>query len=314
MAMMETHTQPSPDIAAVVVTFNRKALLLQCLHCLLQQEGAVCDILVVDNASADGTEEAVLPLLGDRVHYMRLNQNLGGAGGFHMGMRKALEMGYRRLWLMDDDTQPRPDALQALLEAEIIAPADYGCLSSVALWTDGSPCRMNRQKLRKETAADSRTGKNGMARISQATFVSLFLRAETVRSVGLPIREFFIWGDDIEYTRRIAVRRKMPSYRVENSRVVHAMPANTGSSIAFDSPERFGRYAMAFRNENFTYRQEGLKGFIYYSAKCGLNIARVLLKAKDQRTRRIMIILRAYVGGLLFNPKIEPAPGATKAS
>ena len=232
-------------------------------------------------------------------------QTWAGAGGFSTGIRIAVGMGYRCLWLMDDDTLPHSDALSKLLEADAVAPAGYGFLSSTALWTDGSVCKMNLQKLQKGENEDTALRNHGMQRAVQATFVSLFLRAQTVYHVGLPISEFFIWGDDIEYTRRIAVRHGLPSYVATQSQVVHAMPHNLGSSIALDGPERISRYILAFRNENYTYRQEGLRGFTYYSLKCGWNILRVLLYAKGKRLQRIGIIIGQYFGGLFFNPKIQ---------
>ncbi len=173
---------------------------------------------------------------------------------------------------MDDDCLPEPDALEKLLEADALLGGDYGWLSSVALW---------------------------------ATFVSLFLCAETVRRVGLPIREYFIWGDDIEYTRRIAVREKLLCFVAGQSQVIHAMADNNGSSIANDNQHRIDRYRFAYRNDAFTYRQEGVKGVCYYLAKCGLNFCRILVKAPDQRGKRIRVLLGGMVRGAFFRPEIE---------
>ena len=131
-------------VAAIVVTYNRLELLRQCVEALRAQT-TVCDILIVDNASTDGTAQwlASQPDL----HCRSTGSNLGGAGGFHFGMRWAVEDSYAYVWLMDDDTLPKPDALQKLLEADRVLDGNYGWLSSVALWTDGSECKMNRQKL-----------------------------------------------------------------------------------------------------------------------------------------------------------------------
>ena len=70
-------------------------------------------------------------------------------------------------------------------------------------------------------------------------------------------------------------------------------------------PERIARYNYAFRNENHLFRQEGVRGFIYYSAKCALNLWRILRLSKDHRLRRCLIIVKQYVAGLFFNPNIE---------
>ena len=292
-------------IAAVVVTYNRLPLLQKCIESLRAQT-APCDILVVNNASTDGTgpwlaaQEAAGVLTTHDT-----GENLGGAGGFNKGMRWAVEAGYDFLWVMDDDCLPEPTALEKLLDADAILGGEYGWLSSVALWTDGTECKMNRQKLKKSFYEYSPLMKYGIVQAEQATFVSLFLRAETVRQFGLPIKEFFIWGDDIEYTRRIAVRGKRPSFVAGQSRVIHAMQDNNGSSIATDRAERIDRYRYAYRNEAYTYRQEGIRGFFYYFAKCSLNIYRILAKAKDYQLKRCMIIFRYFLGGLFFNPEVE---------
>ena len=293
-------------VAAVVVTFNRLPLLQKCIEKLAAQS-APCDILVVNNASTDGTSEwlAECEAKNDRLHARDTGLNLGGAGGFHYGMRWAAEAGYETLWLMDDDCLPEPEALQKLLEADALLGGEYGWLSSVALWTDGTECKMNRQKLKKSFYDYSPLLKYGLVQAEQATFVSLLLRADTVRRVGLPIKAYFIWGDDIEYTRRIAVREGMPCFVAGQSRVIHAMADNNGSSIATDRAERIDRYRFAYRNDAFTCRQEGARGVCYYLAKCGLNFCRILAKAPDHRGKRIRVLLSGMVRGAFFRPEIE---------
>lgn len=289
-------------VAAVVVTYNRLALLQQCIAHLKAQT-VPCDILLIDNASTDGT--GAWAAVQKEIQYYNTGANLGGAGGFNIGMRRAVESGYDYVWVMDDDTLPNPDALEKLLEADKILGGDYGWLSSVALWTDGSECRMNRQKLKKSFYEYSPLLKYGLVQAEQATFVSLFLRSEIIRRVGLPIKEFFIWGDDIEFTRRITVREQIPSFVAGQSQVVHAMKENNGSSIATDNIERIDRYQYAFRNENYLYRKEGLKGFCYYFAKCGLNIIRILTKSNDHKWKRCLVLVGATLKGFVFHPSIE---------
>ena len=288
---------------AVVVTYNRLEMLKQCVDAL-QGQTVRCDILVVDNASTDGTREWLERQSGN-IPPIFMEKNMGGAGGFNAGIKEAVHSGYEYIWLMDDDTLPYDAALEKLLEADRILSGNYGWLSSVALWTDGKECQMNRPKLLKAFYHDIHHLQHGLVRAEQATFVGLFIREETVREVGLPISEFFIWGDDIEYTRRLAVQYKKPCYVAGQSLVTHAMKSNTGSNIATDDVERLGRYNYAFRNENYLYRQEGIKGFCYYFAKCGKNILCALFQAKDHRLRRAGIVVKQFFLGLLFNPKVE---------
>ena len=160
-------------IAAIVVTYNRKELLLRCLKKILEQEDVSCDVLVVDNASTDGTKTAVEEIQDSRVIYRNTGKNLGGAGGFNYGMRWALEAGYEYLWIMDDDTLPEPDALSQLWAAHQRLKGEYGFLSSAVLWKDGRECRMNRQKIKKSFYEHVELLQDGVIQIEQATFVSL---------------------------------------------------------------------------------------------------------------------------------------------
>ncbi len=295
-------------VAAVIVTYNRLELLKKCVAAVEKQTFS-CDIIIIDNASTDSTARWAQEYIADKsdIRYFNTGANLGGAGGFNYGMRKAVEAGYDYVWIMDDDCIPEPDSLETLMAADSVlgGGVNYGFLSSKVLWTDGSECLMNRQKFKKQATVNDYYEEKGLKAVTQATFVSLLFPAATIKKAGLPIKEFFIWGDDVEYTRRISVRMDMPSYLVENSRVVHHMAQNTGSNIATDVPERIGRYNYAFRNENYLYRKEGLKGFCYYVAKCGFNLLRIIVKAKNHRMKRCGVIIKCMFGGLFFNPPVE---------
>lgn len=293
-------------VAAVVVTYNRIELLKECIKAL-QQQTYPCDILIVDNASTDGTEEYINKIEKDydNLHYKNTGANIGGAGGFNFGMRWAVEAGYEYVWVMDDDCLPYTDALEKLINVDGILKGKYGWLASAVLWKDGHECKMNRVKLKKSFYEYLEYMQYGIVQAEQATFVSLFLKTKTIKQVGLPIKEFFIWGDDIEFTRRITVRKKIPSYITGQSKVIHAMKENTGSNIATDIPERIERYKYAFRNEGYLYRKEGWKGICYYFAKCGWNIIKVIRNENDKKLKRIFIIIKNMIKGLKFNPKIE---------
>ena len=290
--------------AAVIVTYNRCAMLQQCIQALCQQT-TPCDILIVDNCSTDHTAEYAASLNDSRIRYRRLDKNVGGAGGFNAGMRWAVEEGYSFIWLMDDDCLPANNALEELLSADQILAGQYGFLSSSALWTDGKECRMNRQKISKNYYLHQEKIRHGLVRIDQATFISFFLKRETILKAGLPLKEFFIWGDDIEYSRRLSVRMGLPGFLAGRSTVIHAMEQNTGSDLATDSVDRIPRYRYAYRNENYLYRKEGLKGLIYYNCRCAYHFLKVLFKAKDYRLKRLWTIFRSYFCGYFFNPKVE---------
>lgn len=300
------------NITTVVVTYNRFQMLKKCISSILSQTYAT-DILIIDNASTDETSQWAQEYSqgNSQIKYYNTGANLGGAGGFNYGLKVAYELGYEYIWVMDDDCIPCQDSLERLMAADKIlnGPNNYGYLSSSVLWTDGTECKMNRQKIKKNYYENVHLLKDSIVQVEQSTFVSLMFPRETIKKVGLPIKDFFIWGDDIEFTRRITVRNNMSSYMVGNSQVIHAMKENTGSNIATDVPERIDRYNYAFRNENYLYRREGVKGFFYYVAKCGLNLIRVICKAKNHRIKRCAVIIKNMVKGLFFNPKVEYVSG-----
>ena len=82
--------------------------------------------------------------------------------------------------------------------------------------------------------------------------------------MGLPIKEYFIWGDDKEYTLRLSA--SYPCYHVKDSVVIHKMAINAGSNIVIDAIARVPRYFYAFRNDLCTAKRRGTKEIIIYFA------------------------------------------------
>ena len=289
-------------IVAVVVTYNRKKLLLECIECLIKQRSVRTDILIVDNASTDGTAEALANYIeNEQILYVNTGSNLGGAGGFCLGIEKAVELGYDYIWLMDDDTLARPDALSGLIETKNRLNNDFGFLSSIVYWTDGSLCNMNKQKYSLNKKVDSVP--QNIEQIIMASFVSFFVKANTVRQVGLPIREFFIWADDLEYSRRIS--KEMKCYVVPQSEVEHHMCSNHRVGIESESNDRLWRYQYLYRNEVYLYKREGIKGIAYLLLRFILHNFRIILKSNGNRLNKLRVIWKSFTSGFSFRPSIR---------
>lgn len=290
------------NVVAVVVTYNRKAMLRGCLENLLNLKKTQCDIILIDNASTDGTKAAVQDLIDDgSILYYNTGENIGGAGGFRVGAEKAVQLGYKYVWLMDDDTYVKPLSLYYLMEADRRLGGRYGFLSGVAYWIDGSVCNMNRQRIGLHKKMQDYTSDE--VPIIMATFVSFFIKAEVILQFGLPIKEFFIWSDDLEYSRRIS--RKLPCYAVPASEVVHRMGSNQKVGIEHDAPDRLWRYRYMYRNEVFLYRREGLKGYLYLYARTAFHLLKVLFKAKEAKSEKLKVIRQSFKAGFHFHPQIE---------
>lgn len=293
-------------IAAIIVTYNRKELLLGCIKAVLGQKGSEAAVIVIDNNSTDGTENAIKKYSSDkRVIYYNTGSNLGGAGGFQYGIRKGVELGYDYLWIMDDDCVPSEAALDALVSTAKELNDQFGFLSSKVLWKDGSICKMNVQ--RAQLTKNVEDFNIPLIPVVMASFVSLFVRSEVVRELGLPIKEFFIWTDDWEFTRRIS--KSYSCYVVTNSEVTHYSKVNIPADVSSDSADRLERFRYLYRNDVVLYRREGLKGFLYECARLLFHSTKVVFKAKDHRRKRLGMIWKGTMAGLRFHPKIEYMEG-----
>ena len=211
------------SVAAVIVTYNRKVLLKDCLRAVLAQTRAVDAIYLIDNASTDGTPEMLDAegfLAEPRINHCRQGENLGGAGGFARGTELA-RPGHDWLWLMDDDTIPTPTALAALLR---VADRPWrrrpSLLASRVEWTDGTLHPMNRVKPLRGHRVDRR-----IHPIRACSFVSCLVATWAVDEVGLPIAAYRLWMDDVEYTHRLC--RDHPGLAVRDSVVEHRTGAAT---------------------------------------------------------------------------------------
>ena len=295
-------------IAAVVVTYNRKDLLSNCIECVLNQTKGEPDVLVIDNASTDGTKEMIDSKFSNnrRVLYKNTGSNIGGAGGFSFGINVAVNMGYDYLWIMDDDTFACDTALEELLNAAQVLNDDFGFLASYVKWTDGSPCIMNLPRVNIEWYSGNieQQFDNSMIMVESSSFVSMFIRSSVVRAVGLPIKEFFIWSDDVEYTLRISSRYN--SYFVYPSQVTHATKVNSSPSIVDEqNTDRLERYVYLYRNKYYIAKHISFKARLAYFLEFHGTVLRIIRYSTDNKAKRIGKIYKGYIRGVFFNPRIE---------
>lgn len=293
-------------VVAVVVTWNRRDLLITSLRAVLAQTRPPDRVVVVDNASTDGTAQMLSADFSRRdfptVDVVRSSRNVGGAGGFALGIRRALMRcpGVDAVWLLDDDTVPEPGALAALLQSRTTYPGPTPALvASRVVWTDGRDHPMNTPRRRVGSRPAQRRAADAAActPVRSASFVSVLLDAAVIGQRGLPVADYFLWNDDFEYTTRLI--RGNVGLLCPASVVVHH--TRTFGSTDVDPGERF---FYEVRNKMWLFsRSRGLSPLekLGYAAASMLRWARTVASAPDRA-----LLLRCLGRGLLVGIRTSP--------
>lgn len=287
-------------VAAIVVTYNRLELLKENIEALLELENQLSNIVIINNNSNDGTEEYLNSLSNSLFVIKNSKVNLGGAGGFNYGVKVAFdETDADFFWIMDDDTIPEKDTLVNLINADERLIGNYGYLCSHVVMEDGTDGNIPQLVGDWTTEVDK-----GLIKVSSATFVSLFTKRDVVSELGLPISEFFIWGDDTEYTTRIS--QKYNSYFVIDSKVIHKAKSVRNVDIINDTADRLPRYFYRYRNNIYiTRKYENSKKLLFIMIKHMYLAVKILFIAKNNKFKRSNLIFKGIFSGLKFNPNVE---------
>ncbi|WP_367370730.1 glycosyltransferase family 2 protein [Leuconostoc carnosum] len=295
-------------VSAVIVTYNRLELLKASIQKVLgQNTPALKHVIIVNGASTDGTREYLDSLADNRLIIEHLSENLGGAGGFNWGIRQFYEKTQDDLvWVMDDDSMPTETALSKLLTM-FNANSDAGWGASKVNWIDGEWSKMNVPAPADGGKTAVFYGQDNWVPIKHATFVSTIFKRELIQKAGLPQKEYFIWGDDIEFTERCS--REMTGYFVRDSIVIHASKSNPnpGDIVGELDETRLPRYLLEYRNRLLTSRRRhSLFKFIKTLGHGVLDFIKTLcLPSVKYRWRKLKIIIRGTINGFKFHPEIE---------
>lgn len=304
------------QIYAVVLSYKRKDLLKRCLDGINAQTRPCAGIIVVDNASNDGTEEMLLQSQLPNLKVYVLSQNTGASGGFSAGFRIAYQQGADYIWMMDDDVIPEPNALEELVNAGSRLTANgnpYSFLLSRAYTEDGL--------LTNVPSVDTRPNEVdyenwpllldlGVIPVRPATYVSILVPRASLQRHGLPLAAMFMWGDDTEYTMRIS--QDAPGYLVASSKVWHLRKVSGSISIQREvDPNRTALHRHFVRNELFIARR-------YYSRRRVVTVflSRLLLAArmfKAGQTHKTRIVVKGLLESFRFKPTPEAADAPVEA-
>lgn len=268
-------SEASVRVAAVVVTFNRLGLLQRLID-RLRSLDAVNAILVVDNASTDGTAEwlATQAAADQRVQYRVLPTNQGGAGGFQAGLQWAYDLGAELAWLMDDDGLPTPECLDILLRHE--GQYDFWGPAVLAEQRPDELCfpiRLPGTATVLRGLDDLENAQTcGVVADVVIPFNGVLVTRELVERIGTVRAEFFIWGDDVEYLWRA----REAGARVATIVDAHFMhpatddlgtPMLGGVTTYNHSPSDLKHYCMARNNTVNLLAYRGLPATLAFWAK-----------------------------------------------
>ena len=191
-------------ITAVVVTHSRPDLLGKVIESLRMQTLPLHRIMIVDNASDVEICEPFQNLAG--ISLIRSEINLGGAGGFVLGLKHAAALGTDWAWLLDDDAIPRIDALEALLNCLPQLPENAGALCGTVI-EHGDIALMHRRrfewKLGMETCVAREEYRDKAVPLDIGSFVGFLVSASALARAGLPDPDFFLAYDDTEFSLRM---------------------------------------------------------------------------------------------------------------
>lgn len=290
-------------VVAVVVTFNRMGMLGECVSALLKQTQPVEKIFIVDNASSDGTAALIASLekeYPNQIEGVRLLRNVGGAGGFAQGMLVAALSDADFIWVMDDDAEPRPNCLKRLLEgfsltksADIVCPLIFGVKNGRPQFYHHK--KMSRYLMDRELDDTSSAEIEG---IDANAFVGPLIRAEALKELGIPIAQYFIWVDDVEYTFRSGKRGRL--FLKRDALIDHK--DQQGKPVAWKSYYGFRNYMDFIRlhreQSDCYFLSIGL--LLFRAARASVGIA---LKGDDENRTRGHWALLGALDGLLGNWK-----------
>ena len=197
------------------MTYNRADLLERMLGGLDAMERRPDCVIVVNNASTDHTREVLERATNADLVAIHTTDNLGGAGGFHLGLKAAYDKGFDAMWLMDDDVVPAPDCLTRLLEV------DNSCLTAVREDLTGAlvekaavrfdlrnPLSIRPKKASIDSTYPDRASMPATVPVDNVSFEGFLVRREVIDAIGLPDPSYFIFYDDVDF----AIRARRAGY------------------------------------------------------------------------------------------------------
>lgn len=243
----------SGNIAFVVVTYNRAETLKICLQSILDQTGGdAYSIIVIDNNSSDQTEATVMDFIKDYptlFQYIKLHENIGGAGGFERGCKEAYKQGFEWFFLLDDDVMLDSECLSNVAKNFqkncLIAVredlngnlAEYGALN----FDFSNPFCLNPKRSTIATTYGCRSELPELLEVDSGSFEGFIVNRSVIEKVGFPRKEYFIFGDDTDFSLRIK-KAGYNLYAVRDAKIIRLLPFNRYSTTPWKAYYRWRNF------------------------------------------------------------------------
>lgn len=326
-------------VCAVVVTYNREELLLECLDALKNQTSKLDGIILIDNASRMDTPKKLLNKYIDKmppknykqnwstskviknsegentITYIRMSENQGGAGGFYKGIKTAYEKGYDWIWLIDDDSNPNKTALENLKKHFNLK--NVSALASLLKDEQNNILNIHRGFINFHNLSNhfiqaikiENLELQNKWEIDHSSFDGILINSDAISKIGFPKKEFFIHGDDVEYCIRLKSVGKI--FLISDSVIIHKeYPSNKIYKQLFGKKFQRDKYSnlwLAYYNKrNMTWlaNKYNIKRVYFW---IGLikewikSLIGVILLDDDKKLRRMYFFSYAYLDGLKGN-------------
>lgn len=287
-------------ICALIVTYNRSQLLCRCISHLLMQDYPF-DIFIYDNHSSENTLDVLKEekLIRDNVTYFYADSNTGGSGGFHNGMKMLIGKGYDALWLMDDDGYPiNSNTLSAIISKWNDLGCPDGLFNSLVVCNEDTLSLTFSLDREYDGKLMIKRANDGLLEDLVSPFNGTFVTAGVVKKIGYPIKEFFVYGDETEYTLRLK-KAGFKEYTVVNSLYFHPQrviktKSILGFKIACGAEPLWKDYCSA-RNTMYYYKM--YFGFFTRLKKI-IRIYIGCLMADNRKIERLKIARKGIRDGL----------------
>jgi GT2 family glycosyltransferase len=277
-------------IIAITVDYQHHEDTYACLDSLLKCGGDIAHIIVIDNGSTPPLDLAAYPA----VELIRLDSNLGFAGGFNYGLQRALVLGAEVVLVLNNDTIAAPDMVSRLA-AELIgtvgitAPRIFYETDPQRIWSDGFDAHPLTLEMihGRRNKLESEVNDYSPRTVDYVLGCGMLIRRDVLRAVGLFNECFFAYYEDLDYCRRV----QAAGFRVvavPRARLWHKVARTMG----LDSPRR--QYLLAFGSVLFFVRHAGWRWPIIGPYRMGSTLKTILKFALHRRCD----LLGAHIRGL----------------